>query len=294
VRARFVAAIAAVLAVAGLTVWGVASASDRRPASAGGPGAHVTTSSPSPSPLRVAVPSSWHLRFHPRFTGTHLDTSVWGTCYPWAATGTGCTNHGNGEYEWYLPAQDHVSGGLLYLTARRAPTRGLDVHGKPQRYQCRSGMVTTFPSFQFEYGIVQIVARMPSVKGMWPALWLASANKHPLPEIDIVEHWVRPTYTTGVFLHALGTYAKIYAFPTTANLAIGWHTFSLVWTQHKLAWLIDGRLVMVRRHYIPHQKMYLIANLADARMPSTGGCGGSFVIKSVKIWQKKTQGSPPA
>jgi beta-glucanase (GH16 family) len=245
-------------------------------------------SSADPAPTArpgILIPSTYHLKFHSDFSGSKLDRSVWATCYPWADPAKGCTMFHHGEYEWYIRSQDHVSGGLLYLTAKRKPTVGLTSTGQPRTYACRSGMVTTFPSFKFTHGIVQIVARMPSVKGMWPALWLAPSDMTFPPEIDIVEHWVRPVRPTGVFYHPIsGTH--IGAFPRTANLALGWHTFSLIWTRFKLAWFIDGKRVLLTRKGPPRKSMYLIANLANARKPSKGDCGGSLIIKSVKIWQR--------
>jgi hypothetical protein len=31
--------------------------------------------------------------------------------------------------------------------------------------------------------------------------------------------------------------------------------------------------------------MYFVANLADYQVSATGGCAGSLLIKSVKVWQ---------
>lgn len=291
-RAPLIAALGAVIVVVAVTAWGLASSgaavhhrpsAARRSASSAPP---TVSDQGLPSLAAFHVPGKLKLKFNPHFTGGRLDKQVWDTCYPWMDRPTGCTNFGHQEYEWYVPAQDHVSHGLLYLTARRSQTLGLSARGRRQIYQCRSGMVTTFRSFHFEYGVVRIVARMPNVVGMWPGLWLAATNEHFPPEIDIVEHWVRPQYSTGVFLHALGG-PREYAFPNTANLAVGWHSYTLVWTRHVLAWFIDGRLVLSVHHYIPHQSMYLIADLADARSPARGGCGSSLIIRSVAIWQTR-------
>ncbi len=277
---RLVAAIGFLLAAIGVTSWGLISA--------GHANTHATaphaSASPTPTPIALSslIPSSWQLAFNPSFTGSRLDPKVWDTCYPWADTAFGCSNFGHKEYEWYLPSQDRVSNGLLELVAQRQPTPGLTKAGKPTIYACRSGMVTTYHSFRFEYGAVQVVARMPSVGGMWPALWLLPANKSFPPEIDIVEHWVRPQYRTGVFLHTKR--GRPYNFVQTANLAVGWHTFTLVWTFHQLEWLIDGKIAMVVHQHIPHQPMYFLANLANSRPPSKGGCGGTFFVRSVQIW----------
>jgi hypothetical protein len=287
-----VAAFGALGAIASLTAWGFSShpgattapGYGSHPASPGLGTSPGTTGSRSPGP-QVGADQKWKLKFASDFSGP-LNTTIWGTCYPWANPAKGCTNFAAGEYEWYVRSQVHVSRGLLYLVAMRKPTVGSTRAGQPAEYACRSGMVTTFPSFNFTYGVVQIVARMPSVKGMWPALWLAASNLKWPPEIDILEHWVRPVRPTGMFLHPLDG-ARVGAFPLTANLGHGWHTFSLVWTRDKLEWFVDGRLGLYSTHDVPRQPMYFIANLADARRPSRGGCGGALVIRSVKVWQRR-------
>lgn len=296
--ARMVAAVGALGIVAGLTAWGFSRFPGATTSAAGGQASvSATRSSPAPgtSPGSTGSPSpeaqaggaqKWRLKFASHFSGNRLDTTIWGTCYPWADPAKGCTIFHSGEYEWYVGSQVHVSGGLLHLVARRKPTLGSTKDGRPTVYACRSGMVTTYPSFNFTYGVVQIVARMPSVKGMWPALWLAASNLKWPPEIDILEHWVRPVRPTGLFLHPLDG-AQVGTFALTPNLARGWHTFSLVWTRHKLEWFIDGRLGLYSTHDVPRQPMYFIANLANAKRPSRGGCGGTLLIRSVKVWQRR-------
>ena len=104
--------------------------------------------------------------------------------------GGGCRNWGNPEEaEWYLPSQVKVSGGDVRLYARRKPTAGTTSTGAPEEYGCRSGMITSYPGFKFEYGFVQVVANIPHGRGLWPALWLAAANGQFPPEIDMVESW---------------------------------------------------------------------------------------------------------
>jgi beta-glucanase (GH16 family) len=233
----------------------------------------------------ASPPASWKLTFNPSFTGTTLDSAVWDTCYPWDTSSSGCTNFGNTsdeDKEWYLSSQDQVSGGVLHLVAQREPTPGSDQQGAPKEYACRSGMVTTDPGFRFEYGYVQVVAKLPFGKGLWPALWLAAANEKWPPEIDIEEHWHTDPFER-VYLHpTVGP--RQGGEVSTPNLAVGWHTFTLSWTKTRLSWYYDGKQVFTTTTDIPQQSMYLIANLAvdDA---SPGGCSGSLLIKSVKVWQ---------
>jgi beta-glucanase (GH16 family) len=231
--------------------------------------------------------TAWCPTFADSFSGTKLNTSVWSTCYPWMAAPSGCTNFGNHEYEWYLPSQARVYRNTLNLVAQRIPTPGKTAHGVAERYSCRSGMVTTYPGFRFQYGYVQIVARIPDGPGLWPALWLAAANLGSTPEIDILEHW-GVSANARVGLHPTGATNSFsyYSEPITADLSASWHTFALSWTASSLIWFIDGREVMALNKRTPHQAMYLIANLAQYSTPQfASGCSGTMTIRAVEVWQ---------
>lgn len=225
------------------------------------------------------------LKFASDFSGSRLNTKIWGTCYPWAHAQAGCNNFGNKEYEWYLPSQVRVSGGVLHLVAQRIPALGQNAQGASMQYSCRSGMVTTYPGFRFKYGYVQVVAQVPGGPGLWPALWLLAANLRWPPEMDILEHYGPPNVRTNVALHPVGA-PGITKFLDTDNLSSGWHTFGLSWTSSRLVWFIDGQAVLTTSQHIPHQPMYLIANLAVYQPPSGDqGCEGTMLIRSIKVWQ---------
>ncbi|MBO0837885.1 MAG: hypothetical protein J2P28_20545, partial [Actinobacteria bacterium] len=166
-KVRLIAAVAALVAAVGVAGWGVASAAHGRHPNAGSTPRITftpapTTSTPSTSPSTTTANLTAGLRqvFHQAFTAP-LDRSVWGTCYPWASGAGGCTSFTNPEYEWYLPSQVKVSGGALRLTAELAPTQGTTSTGQAKTYGCRSGMVTSYPGFRFEYGYVSMVAKVP-------------------------------------------------------------------------------------------------------------------------------------
>jgi beta-glucanase (GH16 family) len=229
-------------------------------------------------------PKDWTVKFASNFQGSKLDTAVWGTCYPQAAA-DGCTNFGNPkdkELEWYLPSQVQVSGGELRLVAESKPTSGLTQQGAPEEYACRSGMVTTFPGFHFQYGYIQITAMIPFSKGLWPALWLAAADQKWPPEIDILEHWASK-FDAGMYLHPV-TGSRQGGHIILPDLGKGYHTFGLYWTKTSLVWYYDGEQVFDTSTTVPQQPMYFIANLADD-VAGPGTCTGTLHIKSVKVWQ---------
>lgn len=250
----------------------------------GSPSARGQSSAPSFARLRdgaagvPARPPDWSADF----SGSRLDTSAWSTCYPWMNSPAGCTNFGNTEYQWFLPSQVQVRGGVLRLIAQRVPTEGKAQDGSPRQYDCRSGMVTTFKSYRFQYGYVQVVAKIPERPGLWPGIWLAAADLSWPPEIDLVESWGVHALA-GAYFHPVGGGQVVNRFHSP--LSDGWNTFGLSWTKSQLTWYVDGRVVLTVRSRIPHQPMYFIADLAEYLHPTAkADCNGQLAIRSVKIW----------
>lgn len=229
----------------------------------------------------VATPNGWQMTFNSDFSGNTLDSKIWSTCYWWASS-NGCTNNPTLEKEWYLPSQVHVNGGVLQLVAQPEAKKREIENGKPKIYSCRSGMVTT-TDFNFTYGLIQIVAKIPYGPGLWPALWLAASSHQSPAELDIMEHWGSDKKAK-VYDHAAGVPTLGGPVTTRANLSDGWHTFSLLWTKTRITWYIDGVVVYSTKTSIPHQSMYFIADLADDGS-APGTCSGIMDIQSVKVWQ---------
>jgi beta-glucanase (GH16 family) len=240
-----------------------------------------------PGPTARKGPSAGlSLAFNAKFSGNRLDTASWDTCYPWFKQTKGCTNFGNAIHDaWYLPSGVRVSGGALHLVATKKATHGLTASGAPQTYPYTSGMVTTKKSFDFTYGYVQIQAKTPGGDGTWPALWLLPKSEGWPPEIDIMENWGSTrTIKTTVFWSASGRDGSAYKSPqASSDLTASYHTYGLLWRPHSLTWYLDGKVVdRYTGPNVPHQPMYLLANLAiDGRAAS----GSTFSIRSVEIYR---------
>ena len=239
---------------------------------------------------KVPPPGS-HLTFDATFPGTSLNTQMWNTCYWYVPKGSGCGHPGAyPENQWYLPSQDQVSNGALNLVASPIPTTGTDANGKPQVFPCRSGIVTTDPSYDFTYGYLQVVARLPKGQNTWPALWLLPADhKINTPEIDMMEIIGTGTTRPAMAYHPVEGAALQQATATTADLSTGWHTFGLNWQPGSLTWFIDGKAVFATTDQVPTIPMYFLANLAitDVFQPLAlpTSCTATMSIQSVKVWQ---------
>lgn len=237
-------------------------------------------------------PAGYHLVFNDTFTSTGKGLSELQTCYPWADTPIGCTNFGNSqELEWYLPSQVQVSNDSLFLEDLQTPTTGTTRGGLPQQYGYRSGMVTTYSSFHFTYGYVQFQARLPRAPAStWSAFWMLPYNQQSLPEIDIMEDWgTDPDILNQVIHRADGT--RSFVIPTIPHLTAGWHTFAVNWEPRSITWYVDGRPTLSVSSGIPHQPMYILANLAITNMApecppqNASACSGLLQIRSIKVWK---------
>jgi len=228
--------------------------------------------------------------FNGTFSGSNLNTSIWQTCYPESDFTIGCTNFGNKEYQWYLSSQDRVSGGVLRLVAQRRKTPGSakppkpGAAGRPKEYSCRSGMVTTYSSLQFKYGFLQIVAKIPHRSGLWPGLWLAAADGVWPPEMDMIESWGVKSETASFFHPAPASAQQVRGY-IPRQLTTGWQTYSLSWTRSKMEYFVGDLNVLTITQRVPHQLMYVLADVAEYQKPKARGCNGQLDIRSVKYWK---------
>ena len=189
-----------------------------------------------------------------------------------------------------MPSQVQVSGGLLQLVADETPTPGTTTGGAAKVYPWTSGMVTTYGKFDFTYGYVQVVAKLPSGDGFWPALWLLPQSETWPPEIDIMENW--GTYPNSLWFtnHLTPSEYSTYNYASGSGYSQTFHTYAVDWEPGSITWYLDGQQVFQVTTGVPDQPMYFIANLAvdgasglapDGSTPPSA----SFEIKSVSIWQ---------
>jgi beta-glucanase (GH16 family) len=171
-------------------------------------------------------------------------------------------------------------------------------------------MVTTGPSrddrhrparFAFQYGYVEMRARVPAGQGLWSALWLLPSDQESKPEIDIMEVLGHEPETVQVHLHTSDgdgrRVSRGQALPV-ADLSTGWHTYALNWRPDALVWFVDGqeRWRVTDPAEIPTEPMYLLANLAvggdwPGSPDETTSFPNWYEIDYVRVWQTEHQPS---
>ncbi len=182
------------------------------------------------------------LTWSDEFSGTSLDESVWSREF-----GNGSSGWGNNELEYYTggPRNILVTNGNLVIEARKETI---------ENFNYTSARLITQGKKTIKFGRIDIRAKLPVGKGIWPALWMLGSNIYTsgwpaCGEIDIMELiGTYPTRVTGT-MHWKATNGGDATIGGNYYLQAGdfsqlFHVFSIVWTQDKLKWYIDDKLYL--------------------------------------------------
>jgi len=224
------------------------------------------------------------------FTGNHLDETKWNF-----DLGNGCPNNcgwGNNEKEYYTNKNYLVKDGFLTIIAKY----------KDSIYT--STRINTKHKFNFTYGRVEIRAKLPVGKGVWPAFWMLGSNidKVGWPkcgEVDILEYVGKDPGMIYTSIHTPQSFGNTINTKVTyfKDVESGFHIYMAKWSKNKIEFFVDNTLVYT---FIPKDKspqvwpfnksFYLLLNLAVG-----GNFGGpiidnsifpqSFVIDYIKVYK---------
>ena len=196
------------------------------------------------------------------------DPSKWGY-----DIGTGTGGWGNAELEYYTSRPDNVivSGGTLKIIAKAESFLGSSY---------TSARLLTKNKFSFQYGKIDLSAKLPSGVGTWPALWMLGDNISTVGwpncgEIDIMEH--RGSELNKIYgtVHYPGHSGSNGDVTTTviSNAATAFHKYTLEWDPGYIKFSVDDVAfkTFVNSGSLPfNQNLFLILNVAMG-----GNFGGS-------------------
>jgi beta-glucanase (GH16 family) len=261
-------------------------------------GEETPTSTPIPALNPLGVEGDWELKFHDEFDENELDSTRWTTCYWWDYPS--CTIKSNNELEIYQPENVSIRDGVLYLTAREQNVVVLE----DQEFNYTSGLISSGNSptdlteaarFSFRYGFVEVRAKVPKGKGLWPAIWMLPDTRVSTPEIDILEILGDETDRIVMNYHYFsleGKEARSSGEWVGPDFSEDWHVFGLDWQPDHITWYIDGveRSTFTEAAYIVTQPMYIILNLAvggnwPGSPDETTPFPSSFEIDYVRVYQ---------
>ncbi|PQJ16720.1 glycoside hydrolase family 16 protein [Aureicoccus marinus] len=192
-------------------------------------------------------------------TGT-LDTATWNY-----EIGTGENGWGNGESQYYTDRPENivVEDGMLKITARQENFAG-------SAYT--SSRIQTYQKFEFQYGRVDIRAKLPTGGGTWPALWLLGSdfetNAWPAAgEIDIMEHVGNQQNTIFGSTHDPANFGGNSRSVNTVveGVSDDFNVYSIIWSENTIRFLINDEEygALSNSGSLPFNKdFFLILNVA--------------------------------
>ena len=205
-------------------------------------------------------PPVWKLIWADNFDGPRIDTKKWNI-----ADHT-VTNY-DGGINFYDTSNVFLYNGTLVI---RSLCQDLD------RQIFWSGRAMTKNKFSFLYGKVEVRAKLPGSRGMWPAIWMLQSDGAWPPEIDIMEmlgddpQRVYMTHHWGKHKEDLTDQTDFFGPDFTDDF----HTFTVEWQPHQIRWLIDDVERKVVTENVPNKAMYLILNTS---------VGGEWLHRRIRL-----------
>lgn len=182
------------------------------------------------------------------FEGTAIDESKWSF-----QIGNGCDisenlcGWGNNELEWYTdrPENAFISDGSLVIRARKEVPFYLGEH------QYTSARMRTINKGDWQYGRMDIRAKMPRGKGLWPAIWMLPTDEAyggwpKSGEIDIMEYLGDQTnkvLSTIHFGHDYWRYIGASSILESGDFSQDFHEFTVLWKENCMQFYVDGNQV---------------------------------------------------
>lgn len=187
--------------------------------------------------------------FAEEFSGMELDTTIWATEYRWGPTN-------KPELQYYSPDALEVRNGILRIKAEKRQMDGMEY---------TSGVIASFDRFTFTYGYVEMRAKVPAGKGLWPAFWLHLNNDDKTGEIDVFEFLGHEPHIIHMTLHFPdidGDSVDDGSWFNGPDFSKGYHIYAVNWEPDRIIWYVDGIQRFHLVHDIPNEPMYILANLA--------------------------------
>lgn len=213
--------------------------------------------------------------FHDNFDGDSLNMDYWNY-----EEGDGCPDMcgwGNNELQLYHRDYVKVEDGNLVITALK----------KDGQYF--SGKINTKDKIEFQYGSIEVRAKLATGKGFWPALWMLGADISEVGwpasgEIDIMEYVGKEPGIVFTSLHTPASHGKTINTKKSKIEGIqdGFHIFKADWGKDDIKFYVDGILLYTftpkeynDKEYPFRKPFYFIVNLAIG-----GNLGGAEVDDS--------------
>ena len=205
-----------------------------------------------PGRTRIKAAAGWKLVWNDEFEGTEVDRSKWdfdiGNGFYDYKNHAWVPGWGNEELQYYTAERHNaeVKDGLLTIRAVKESLHGCGYTSARLKTRKRDGTAL----FTTLYGRVEIRARVPWGKGLWPALWMLPQHDRyggwaASGEIDLMEivgerpHEVLNSIHFGSVYPKRSLITRVHALSNNSTVA-DWHTYAVEWAPGELRFFVDG------------------------------------------------------
>ena len=229
---------------------------------------------------------TWKLVWGDEFNYTGLpDSSKWN--YDLGGDGWG-----NQELEYYTSKKEdnaRVENGMLIIEARKE---------KVEKNDYSSARLVTKGKAEWQYGKIEVKAKLPKGPGTWPAIWMLGAttpfNWPDDGEVDIMEHVgfdqgnIHGSIHCKKYYHSIGTQKT----DTTIvkDCSEKFHVYGMEWDAENIKISVDSKVYFTFKNehsdytgWPFDNKMYLILNVA------VGGNWGGAKGVAQDIWPQRME-----
>jgi beta-glucanase (GH16 family) len=255
---------------------------------------HPSPTAPAAPTAAAPAPAGWTLVFSDEFDQAGaLDPAKWGYEIGYVR---------NDEKQYYTSRAENVraENGTLVIEGRREAYQG---------YAYTSASINTRRLFEFQYGRVEVRAKLPTGRGTWPAIWMLGTNIDQAGwpacgEIDVMENvGFEPTRIYGTIHTAAYNHVSGTAKGANVTVTDPWETFhvyAMEWHPDRIDIFVDDAKYFTFRNEgtgsraWPFDKpQYLLVNLAIG-----GAWGGQkgiddslfphrYLVDYVRVYQQK-------
>ena len=215
----------------------------------------------------------------------------------------------NGELQHYtdLTGNAALVNGALKIIAKKIPYTDQGVTKQYTSARLNS-------KFAFQYGRIEVRAKLPSGAGTWPAIWMLGKNINEdgaywdnqgygttywpaCGEVDIMEHWGdNPNYVQSA-MHTPSSFGGTvnHGGQYLPNATNEFHVYTLEWTAEKMVFSVDS---VVHYIYNPPVKdantwpfdaeQYILLNIAIQPSVSPFFTSATMDIDYVRVYQQNS------
>ncbi len=227
----------------------------------------------------------------------------------------------NEEDQFYTNRNANIKNGILIIEGRKEKV--LNPEYKTGAHNWRhsreyahytSASINTRNKFSFQYGILEVKARIDTSMGLWPAIWTLGVSKEwpSCGEIDVMEsyptdgiHYILANTAWGT-THRWNAKWNTSKIPLTHFLTKNpewpshFHVWRMVWDEHFIRLYLDDELLNETNLEVTfnpdgfnpfRQTHYILLNLAiggqNGGDPSNTNFPSYYEVDYVRVYQKK-------